>query len=207
MTLRFEPAEATPDDLLTSRQRQQALSTELTRVREAAVAWRNGLAALLAGLVGFGLVRGRSDISTLAGRWPLVVGLLLLLSLLAGAAAALTLMRSAHGLPSVASAGSLRSGTADSHAEALSAARALKKGIALTGLCTLFLVTAVAATWYGPSREKPVLRITTPSGDRCGTLLRSRDGDLRLSGGKGEVMLEPGEVLAVRPGTRCPAEP
>ena len=45
---------------------QRMLRDELTVVRAAATAWRNGLAGLLAAMLGFSLVKGRSDIGTLA---------------------------------------------------------------------------------------------------------------------------------------------
>jgi hypothetical protein len=38
----------------------------LSRMRTDAVVWRNGLGALLAGPVGFSLIKGRSDVSTLS---------------------------------------------------------------------------------------------------------------------------------------------
>lgn len=167
------------------------------------MAWRNGLAALLAGLIGFGLIRGRSDISTLAGRWPLSVGLLLLAALAVGSCAAFALMRAAHGVPSIVPAQSFRSIAATTHAEALSAARALRRGVALTGVCALLLVMAVGATWYGPAAQGPVLRITTPAGNQCGVLMRSRDNTWVVTNGKGEATLKPGEILAVKPADGC----
>ncbi|WP_327398223.1 hypothetical protein [Streptomyces phaeochromogenes] len=45
---------------------RRALAQELGRVREVAVAWRIGLGAILAGLVGFGLIKGRSDVGQAA---------------------------------------------------------------------------------------------------------------------------------------------
>jgi hypothetical protein len=62
-------------------------------VRAAALAWRNGLAALLAGIIGFSLVRGRSDIGGLADPYGVVVGALLLGALVIGIVAALYLLR------------------------------------------------------------------------------------------------------------------
>ncbi len=52
------------------------------------LAWRNGLAALLAGLIGFGLTKGRSDITQLGSLYAAIVGCLLVASLTAGAASA-----------------------------------------------------------------------------------------------------------------------
>lgn len=78
---------------------QRALAQELGRVREVAVAWRNGLGAILAGLVGFGLIKGRSDVGQAAPQWAVTAGLLLLAALAAGGFGALSLLRAAHGRP------------------------------------------------------------------------------------------------------------
>ena len=88
MTLKITPASsgATPHDRLVAAARLQLPVDELPRIRATALAWRNGLAALLAGLIGFGLIKGRSDIGQLQPPWQLVVGGLLVLSLLAGGA-------------------------------------------------------------------------------------------------------------------------
>ncbi|MFD8743443.1 hypothetical protein ACFV01_10335, partial [Streptomyces sp. NPDC059616] len=105
MTWRAVPGPAgTPADRLAARHHRALLRRELPRVRESALAWRNGLAALLAGLVGFGLLRGRSDIGSLAAPYAVTVGLVLLLALLCGGAGGLSLLRAAHGRPGCAGA-------------------------------------------------------------------------------------------------------
>lgn len=78
---------------------QRALAQELGRVREVAVAWRNGLAAILAGLVGFGLIKERRDVGQAAPQWAVTAGLLLLAALVAGGLGALSLLCAAHGRP------------------------------------------------------------------------------------------------------------
>ncbi|MEU9780344.1 hypothetical protein AB0H92_05050 [Streptomyces phaeochromogenes] len=78
---------------------RSALAQELGRVREVAVAWRNGLGAILAGLDGFGLIKGRSDVGQAAPQWAVTAGLLLLAALVAGGLGALNLLRAAHGRP------------------------------------------------------------------------------------------------------------
>ena len=78
---------------------QDLLADELPRVRTSAVAWRNGLGALLAGLIGFGLVKGRSDVTQLTPTAAAAAGFLLLAALVAGSVAAVLLMRAAHGRP------------------------------------------------------------------------------------------------------------
>jgi hypothetical protein len=83
-------------------------------------------------------------------------------ALIAGAAGALFLIRAAHGRPAVTNLRQLPSSSAADQIEALTAARALRWGIASTLRCTALLVTAVAGTWYGPEREPPVLQIRLP---------------------------------------------
>lgn len=180
------PAPATPGDLRAAQERDRLLRGELPRVREAAVAWRNGLGALLAGLIGFGLVKGRSDISQLAAGWAVVVGLLLLASLTAGAAGALLLVRAAHGSPLRAPTRNPQPARIADHLEALAGAKALRWGVLATVCCTLLLVAAVGTTWYGPGREKPSLLVQTPAGPVCGAVVRLHQGVLVLKTAVGE---------------------
>ncbi|MFD6553205.1 hypothetical protein [Streptomyces sp. NPDC058398] len=168
--------QVTPADLHQAQHRQHVLRTELPRVRPAALAWRNGLAALLAGLVGFGLVKGRSDVSGLDEHWAAAVGGLLLTALLLGASAAVWLMSAAHGLPRVLAVDRLPSRTAADHDEAVRSAKRLRRGIGATFGCAAALVAAVGATWYGP----PLLPVcvSPPRGvfcaRRCGSGPRAR---------------------------------
>ena len=112
MSYRLEPgSRAKSADLRAAREYYRLLSAELTRVRQAATAWRNGLGGLLAALVGFSLIKGRSDISQLAKPWAVGVGIMLLAALITGAAGALLLIRAANGRPSVTSARELMPGS------------------------------------------------------------------------------------------------
>lgn len=143
---------ATASDLRRAQYRERLLRTELDRVRGAALAWRNGLAGLLAALLGFSLVKGRSDIGQLSPAASAVVGVLLLLALVAGAGAALALLRAAHGRPQIISLGTSAHPALDEHLEALDSATALRRGIMLAMLCGVLLASAVGTTWYGPAR-------------------------------------------------------
>lgn len=205
MTIRLKPGPAAKsEDLLVAQERDRLLRTELTRVRAAATAWRNALAGLLAALIGFGLIKGRSDISTLAKPWAIAVGALLLLSLLLGALGALLLVRSANGRPKVVPLGKLLSRRAGDHEEALGAASALRKGIALTLACTACLTSAVGATWYGPAAKPPVVQITTSSvGTVCGTVTRVNGGTLVLKTDSGEVVIVLAEASSLQPLVSC----
>ena len=77
--------------------------------------------------------------------------------------------------------------SAADHIEAVNAAAALRRGIALTLSCAALLVAAVGATWYGPGRDEPGLQITTPSGTVCGSVVALSDGILTLRTAAGQV--------------------
>ncbi|MEU9397490.1 hypothetical protein AB0D86_46885 [Streptomyces sp. NPDC048324] len=206
MTLRVRPADrqATPADLALARARESLVRSELPRVRTAAVAWRNGLAGLLVGLLGFGLVKGRSDVSQLASGWALAVGALLALALVCGGSGALRLMRAGHGLPTVTPVSQLRSQLAADHEEALRAAADLRWGIRATLCCAGLLVIAVGTTWYGPAAADPALQITTPAGPECATRLTLGPSGGVLTTKEGPVPLPSSEPVTVRPGgTAC----
>lgn len=183
------PVPATPNDLRVAQERDRLLRDELPRVRQAATAWRNGLGALLLALVGFGLVKGRSDVSLLTAGWAAAVGLLLFAAVVAGAVGAWLLLRAAHGRPAVTDVRRAPPSRAADHIEALASAAALRRGTAATLGCALLLVGAVGATWYGPARAKPALRVTTPSGSICGYAVRL-GGSVVLKTDAGEVAVD-----------------
>lgn len=178
---------ATAADLHAAQERELLLRAELPRVRQAATAWRNGLGALLAGAVGFGLIKGRSDVRDLAPDWAAAVGGLLLAALVAGVVGALLLIRAAHGRPPVTDAQRIQPSRARDHVEALASTSALRWGIAATLGCGLLLVAAVGATWYGPARGKPAVQVSTPAGSFCGSVVRLERGILVLKTDAGEV--------------------
>src|ERR687897_994973 len=92
-----------PSDRAVARAQLTLAKDYLVKVRAKALAWRNGLGALLVGLIGFGLIKGRTDVGELAASYATIVGLALLASLIAGALAAVWLLRAAHGSLSGAS--------------------------------------------------------------------------------------------------------
>lgn len=96
------------------------------------------------GLLGFGLVKGRSDVSQPASAWALAVGALLAVALVCGGSGALRLTRAGHGLPTVTPVSPLRSQLAADHEEALRAAADLRWGIRATLCCAGLLVIAVS---------------------------------------------------------------
>jgi hypothetical protein len=198
------PQPATESDLRAAQHRDRLLRAELPRVREAATAWRNGLAGLLAALVGFGLVKGRSDVGQLADRWAGVVGLLLAAALLAGAVGALLLLRAAHGRPDVTATRDLLSARVADHVEAASSVRALRWGIRATLACTLLLTVAVGFTWYGPAKAKPAVQVSTPTGTLCGQVVRLAHGTLVLKTKAGEVATDLPAALTLQAVDSCP---
>ncbi|MEH0542522.1 hypothetical protein QA802_05345 [Streptomyces sp. B21-105] len=195
---------AVPADLRAAQERRRLLEAELPRLREAATAWRNALGALLAGLIGFSLVRGRSDVGQLARFWAVTVGVLLLLALLAGLAGALLLVRAAHGRPTVVPVSQVENRAVADHLEARSATAALRRGIALTLLCVGLLVTAVATTWYGPPRKGPAIRVDSPSASVCGSVVRLDAGTVVLDTTMGEVKVVLDDATALSPVDACP---
>ncbi|MFF8726337.1 hypothetical protein ACF073_07570 [Streptomyces sp. NPDC015171] len=192
-----------PADRQAARLTRELRAGELTRAREAALAWRNGLAALFAGLLGFGLIKGRTDVGKLAAPYGALVGLALLLCLVCGTLGALSLLRAAHGAPTAvrlptgvpATATALHLGD---HRETRRTARALALGVALTLACGALLVTGVALTWYGPERDGPRILVRTPSGVVCGKPVRTGEGRLlvRTDAGDITVRLDRAEGLA-----------
>uniref|UniRef100_A0AAU2A1Q3 Integral membrane protein n=1 Tax=Streptomyces sp. NBC_00093 TaxID=2975649 RepID=A0AAU2A1Q3_9ACTN len=195
---------AGPADLQRARAHRRMLREELPRVREAALAWRNGLAALLAALLGFGLIKGRSDIGQLERGWAVAVGWLLLLSLLIGAVGALALLHAAHGRPRVISLEEVLPGQLADHDEARRAARRLRQGIVMTLACTVLLVAAVAATWYGPEKGTAQLRISIPGSVVCGTVEEVEAGVARVKTDDGVVSVRLSTVRSMAAVAACP---
>lgn len=201
---------ATLADRAAVRHRRHLLRQELARVREAAAAWRTGLAALLVSMVGFGLVKGREDIRELAAPYDVVVGWLLLLTLVTGALGALLLLRAAHGRPAVTVVQQTLPGVLVQgedvldHRETVRAATALSCGVVLTMLCATALAGTVAVTWYGPDRSKPRIEVATPEGTFCGGSQGIAGGRLLLRTSAGEVTVRLDEALTVRAVESCP---
>jgi hypothetical protein len=143
---------ANRQDLYRAKELRRLLQAELPNVRALAVAWRNGLAGILATLAGFSLIRGRSDVSQLAHPWEVVVGVLLMVSLVVGVIAAFRLLRASTGRAATTPLPVLLSMSLPFETvEAQRALRALRQGIGLVLCCVALLVFAVALTWYGPA--------------------------------------------------------
>lgn len=191
-------------DLRRAQSRERFLDTELDRVRNAAISWRNGLAGLLAAITGFSLIKGQSDVSRLSSVWSVAAGLLLLIALAAGLLGALAVLRAAHGLPFANAATDLGAWQASEHREAVLAARRLRTGIACTLACVIALVAAVGVTWYGPARgDQLSVQIITSSGAWCGQALQLSGGHLSLEVRSRSVELPLSAVQAIVPVESC----
>ncbi|KJE22157.1 hypothetical protein FF36_03589 [Frankia torreyi] len=205
MTATGADRRATPADAHAAQLTRRMLREELPRVRAAALSWRNALAGLVAGLVGFGLIRGRSEIDDLAAPWAAVVGILLLAALMAGGAGAVCLLSAAHGRPSIVPVDALNSEVVRTHAEALRAVRALRLGVVLVFACAGLLVAAVGVTWYGPPASGSLLDVQAPAGLVCGGVVRVHAGLLTLRTAVGDVDVDLRTVTAIQSVAACPA--
>lgn len=197
---------ATPADLRRAQQLDLLRRTELPRIRAAATQWRNGLAGLLVALIGFSLIRGRSDIGELTTSAAAVVGVLLLFALLIGAASALYLLRASNGSPAIIPVAELAPGPIAEHLEAEASARALRRGITLSLACAALLAAAVATTWYGPARALPKVEFTTDGQTYCGSVLRIDRGAATIQTAAGEIVIEVDQLKALRAVDECPAK-
>jgi hypothetical protein len=188
---------AQPRDRKVAKATWTLLADELPRVRTAALAWRNGLGALLAGLIGFGLLKGRSDVTQLQPGIAALVGILLLVALISGSIAAALVMRAAHGRPYAVSLRRVLSGTYDDPTlggqldEADASQRALRRGVLLSFLCVALLTAAVAVTWYGPVKDKPSIEVRLTNGaTECGEVVSVAMGQLVLKTARGQISVD-----------------
>ncbi|MET7878876.1 hypothetical protein ABZS52_18325 [Micromonospora profundi] len=213
MTIRISAGSpAHPRDRRTARAARELLTDELTRVRAGAVAWRNGLGALLAGLIGFGLLKGRSDVTQLAPPAAATVGALLLGALSAGAVGAVLVMRAAHGRPYAVSLRTVLVTGADDPTlagrmrEADLSQRALSRGVVLTLVCVVFLAAAVGLTWYGPAKDKPRLEVRpVQGGTQCGEVVSVSAGQLVLKTPQGRLTIDLTQVNGLAAVDSCSA--
>lgn len=195
---------ARPADAARVRERLELLRSELPRARQAATTWRNGVAALMLGILGFGLVRGRSDVALLAAPWNTVAGLLLLLALIAGIGAAFLLLRAGNGRTVPVPMTYLTSGPAADHALAMDALRDLRRGLAFGLVSLALLISAVGTTWYGPEVKGPYIFVDTETGTLCGPSATFSVDAVIIQTDQGAKVTPLASVRAVRSVVRCP---
>ncbi|MEV6633608.1 hypothetical protein AB0M54_22945 [Actinoplanes sp. NPDC051470] len=65
-------------------------------------------------------------------------------------------------------------------------------------------LAAVGATWNGPEKPKPALRVTTPAGVACGAVVRLTRGTVVPKTKAGEVTNDLTTAISVQPVDKCP---
>lgn len=202
---------AQPSDRDAAKATRELLAGELARVRAGALAWRNGLGALLAGLIGFSLIKGRSDIAQLEAPYAAVVGCLLLASLITGSASAVLFMRAAHGRPYAITLQKLVDSSVANPAEAArqteasASERALRWGVFLCFACLALLTSAVGLTWYGPGDSTPFIEVELSNGTRqCGEVVSLSAAVLTLQTPWGRVAIDLDQASGMAAVDSCP---
>jgi hypothetical protein len=201
----------------TAQHRQDALNTyrmvsqELPAVRAMADSWRKGMAGLLIAVVGFTVIRGRSDLSQLATGWALAVGGLLVGVVVVGGFAAYQILGAAHGWPRPVPAisGRRSDGTVaaapTAHDMTMKSLTALRQGMGATVLSVALLLAAIAVTWFGPAKEPARLIVTDGSGaTMCGKVKQTDHGRVTLETTTGTTVVDLSKATNITPVATCP---
>ncbi|WP_216916703.1 hypothetical protein [Nocardia noduli] len=202
---------ATPQNRQDAQNVYQSVIAELDTVRAMADNWRKGIAGLLVAVIGFSLIRGRTDLDRLDQRWAIAVAALLAATLIIGGFAAYRILGAAYGrpkavplLPGPRFDGRTRTPTTR-HDLALASLAALRQGILAATGAVAALATAVAITWFGPPREGPQLSVTDSAGASwCGTVKESGPGTAVLATAAGTVRIRLDTVMYIRSVATCP---
>ncbi|MEU6441885.1 hypothetical protein [Streptomyces sp. NPDC047046] len=167
--------------------------TALPEIRRQAEGWRNGLGALTA-LVGLlAVFKGRDDLTKLpdsAGRWALGLTAFAFVLLVLGT---LLATEAAHGTPVggseyVTSGAELHKWTED---QLTKARRSLTRAARCCLVALLAVFAAVVLGWAATeSPDTHLVRVRTPTGDRCGEFLGQGRGGVRLETGEGKAKKE-----------------
>jgi hypothetical protein len=169
------------------------VSTQLENVRKTAENWRNGLVATVAAIVGFSVIKGPDDVSTLAHPAAVISGLLLLVALILGLIGTLSSLDAAYGSPKVMTKSEFdnQGGIAGFNLVfATSAVQKLRRAQILTVAALGLLAAAVGVTWYGPRPDSPLVDVSRNGApDVCGNLVASADGN---------VDIKPAGAIAIR---------
>jgi hypothetical protein len=203
-TLAGGTREPTPAELNRARQERADQVKALEQLRTTADLWAKSLGAVLAALIGFSLIKGRSDVGQLASTWAAVVGIVLLLSVVAGAIAVFALL-SAQGNPwPRLSVRFLAEDERDVLSELRMAAHMLMLGIGCAFACMGLLLGAVGATWYGPAREAAQLIVHRGTASWCGEPGPITDGKVTLKTAVGPVHIDLAQATSMSTVDRCP---
>jgi hypothetical protein len=205
---------ARPENRTVAFHHQRVLVGELERARALADNWRKGVAGLLIGIVGFSLIRGRSEVDKLTSSAAVVVGIVLAIAALTGTYAAFLILRAAHGSPRPA--GILSGPRSDGqigkalteHDEAMLSYQALSSGLRFAAAATVALLIAVAITWYGPAKAPSGLMVTEQSGATwCGHVEQTVKGLLTLKTSSGPVVVDLRDSATIKAVDECPKVP
>lgn len=184
---------------------QANAAREIASVRARALGWAKGAAGVTAGTLGFGLIKGRTDVGELARVPAIVVGALLLAALFAGALAAYLFMRAAFGRAAPDRVASPETFVEAQHVEAARATGALRLGFVATAAAIVLLLSAVGLTWYGPGAADPQVLVHLTGGNSlCGRVEQVVDGRLLMRTNGSVVPVELKSVVALGAVDQCP---
>jgi len=176
--------------------------------------WRKGLAGLLVAVLGFTLIRGRSDLGQLVTGWAVAVAVLLALVIAVGGFAAYQILGAASGWPKPIPAitgrrsdGSVASAPT-THDLAMKSLAALRQGMVAAALAVLLLLAAIATTWFGPAKESARLQVIDGSGAvLCGKVKETDHGKVTLETTAGTTVVQLGTVTSLAPVDACEQTP
>ena len=184
---------------------QDGAEREIAAVRARAQGWAKGAAGVTVGILGFGLIKGRTDVGVLATTPGIAVGILLLAALSLGGLAAYLFVRAAYGRPAAVRLTTLESLVEAQHLEAARSTRALRVGFAATATALSLLVAGVAVTWYGPAADGPrTVVYVEPNRSLCGHVEKVFEGELLLRTSAGVVPVKLDSVIALGAVDVCP---
>jgi hypothetical protein len=185
------------------------VSNQLADVRKTAENWRNGLVALIGLIATFSVIKGSSDVNSLA-RWAAyLVGVLLVLALLCAVVGAWKSLATAYGTPSLVTREAFRAlGGLNGFRLDLATKTAdnLRLAQVATILTLALLATAVGLTWYGPRSVSVIVNVERKSMPNvCGKLVSSKDGDMDIKpAGLEPVRVHLTDLIAVHAVDECP---
>ncbi|MBF6102305.1 hypothetical protein IU510_30255 [Nocardia cyriacigeorgica] len=202
---------ATAIDRQDARNAYRAVSAELGAIRAMADNWRKGLAGLMVAVVGFSLIRGRTDLEKLDRGYAVWVAWLLAAALVTVAVAAYLILSAAHGSPRprvFITGRRSDGGTATAiteHEIAMTALRQLRSGMAVAVGSVILLAAAVALTWFGPPRQPAMVQVTDGSGATwCGRARTQGPGTITVEDRTGGVVVNLATATDIRPLHECP---
>jgi len=145
------------EDILAADRIEELARTELERTRAQGKLWRDGLAALITLISASAIVKGRDTAKDLDGPWKYALGSVLVAALVCALVAAIFAMMSAYGpvlqkIPVGALAGLNARQLSEDRRAAGRALHQLRIAIWLTLVTVLFLISAVALTFFAPSQ-------------------------------------------------------